>query len=329
MNLIWLFLLGGTSFLVTFAAMPTWIKRAFESGFTGKDVHKREREVAELGGIVVILGTVVALLVYIALETFYFRGESLIFFLAAMATILIAALIGMTDDILGWRIGLSQREKVLLTFFVPAPMVVINAGTSTMKFPILGGVELGLLYPFIIVPLGIIGATNGFNMLAGYNGLEAGLGVIILSALGFMALQVDAVPAVVIAVCFVGALLAFLYFNKYPSKIFPGDTLTYPLGAGIATVAILANIERFAAMLFFLYYLEFILKARGRFNPVWEASIQDDGSLAVSKGWYTLPHVSITILRRLKGSAREYEAVSLILAFQLLVAVVTVYVYSI
>jgi UDP-N-acetylglucosamine--dolichyl-phosphate N-acetylglucosaminephosphotransferase len=318
-----LLILGLVSFFVTFFSLPSWIKRAKETGFTGKDLHKNNKEVAELGGISVILGASVSLLIYIGLETFYLNGESLNFLLASIGSLLIATMIGMTDDMLGWRIGLSQKEKVLLTLLIPIPIMAVNAGYSMMRFPFFGRLELGLIYPLVIIPLGIIGAANGFNMLAGYNGLEAGMGVIILSSLGYMAWVLGEVPTAVVSACFVFALLAFLYYNKYPSNVFPGDVLTYPVGTCIAIVAILANLERFAAMLFFPYYIEFLLKARGKFKQESTTVLEED-SLANSDGWYSLTHVAIYALSKVKGKAREYEVVLLILSFEVLIALITI-----
>ncbi|MEE8168651.1 MAG: glycosyltransferase 4 family protein, partial [Candidatus Hydrothermarchaeales archaeon] len=294
----------------------------------GKDVHKNHKEVPEMGGIAVIFGSLFALLIYIALDTFYFsNSNSITLLLAALATILIATMIGMTDDMLGWRLGLKQREKLALTFLVPIPMMVVNAGTSVMKFPFLGLTELGLLYPLLFLPGGVVGATNGFNMLAGYNGLEAGMGIIILSALGYLAWQVGAGNAVVIAVCLVAALIALLYYNRYPSRVFPGDVLTYPIGASIAVVAVLADLERFALMLFLPYYFELVLKARGRFRPDWTGEVLEDGSLNNREKWYSVPHVAISVLRRAKGKAYEYEVVAVILAFEVAVALLTIYTF--
>ncbi|MBU4373171.1 MAG: hypothetical protein KKD69_00910 [Euryarchaeota archaeon] len=87
---------------------------------------------------------------------------------ATVASILIATIIGMIDDMLGWRTGIRQSKKVLLTFLIPVPLMVINAGQNTMAFPFLGTIDIGLLYPLLIVPVGIIGASNAFNMLAGF-----------------------------------------------------------------------------------------------------------------------------------------------------------------
>jgi len=38
-----------------------------------------------------------------------------------------------------------------------------------------GAVDWGIFYPLAIIPIGIVGAANAYNMLAGYNGLEAGM----------------------------------------------------------------------------------------------------------------------------------------------------------
>ncbi len=127
----------------------------------------------------------------------------------------------MADDLLGWRTGIRQSKKVLLTFLIPVPLMVINAGQSVMAFPFLGTIDIGLLYPLLIIPIGMIGAPNAFNILAGYNGLEAGMGIVILSTLGLIAYSTGNTVAAVIAVTTISALLALLYFNKYPAKVFP------------------------------------------------------------------------------------------------------------
>lgn len=323
------FYIGGIgiliSFVITALVLPFWIRRAKK--IYGIDVHKKgSKKVVEMGGIVVVFGAVLGILVYIALKTFLVNNDLFTDLFAALCSILVATVIGIIDNMLGWRIGLRQYQKVLLSVLIPIPLMVINAGHSSMSLPFFGVTELGILYPLLIIPIGIIGASNGFNMLAGYNGLEAGMGIIILSTLGFLAWVLDANSAVILTFCFVAALVAFLIFNWYPSKVFPGDTLTYSVGAAIAIVAILADIEKFAVILFIPYYIEFILKARKRFVPDWTARVLKDGSLAVKDKWYTLPHVFISFLQKLKHKAYEYEVVSLILFAELVLALITVFV---
>ncbi len=85
--------------------------------------------------------------------------------------------------------------------------------------------------------------------------------------------------------------------------------------------------ERYAAMIFLLYYIEFILKARGRLMPEWTAKILDDGSLAVRDKVYSIPHIAILLLRKIKGSAYEYEVVMVVLMFQAVIALAVLYSY--
>ncbi len=147
----------------------------------------------------------------------------------------------------------------------------------------------------------------------------------ILSTLGLIAYSTGDTVATVIAVTTISALEALLYFNKYPAKVFPGDTLTYPIGAIAAIVAILGNMEKSAVMLFSLYYIEFLLKARGKLRPEWSAKLLDDGSLAVRDKVYSIPHIAILLLRKIKGRAYEYEVVMVVLMLQGVIAIYTLY----
>lgn len=306
------------SFLSTYILMPYWIKAAKKTGLVGKDVNKFEKpEVAEFGGIAIVAGFMAGILVYIGLSTFYFGNTThLILILAAVSTILGITIVGMLDDLLGWKIGLAQWEKPLLTLPVALPMMAVNAGESVMNLPIFGAVDFGILYPLIIIPAGIVGAANGYNMLAGYNGLEAGMGVIILSVLGFAAWQGGYGWVAVFSLCMVFSLLAFLRYNWYPAKVFPGDTATYSIGALIACVAIMGNMEKIAIGLFALYFIEFLIKASTRFKGECFSSPRDDNVLTCTQRPESLTHVMMKL-----GKFKEQTLVIIILTIQSVIAV--------
>jgi UDP-N-acetylglucosamine--dolichyl-phosphate N-acetylglucosaminephosphotransferase len=236
--------------------------------------------------------------------------------LAAVSTILGITIVGMLDDLLGWKIGLAQWEKPLLTLPVALPMMAVNAGESVMNLPIFGAVDFGILYPLIIIPAGIVGAANGYNMLAGYNGLEAGMGVIILSVLGFAAWQGGYGWVAVFSLCMVFSLLAFLRYNWYPAKVFPGDTATYSIGALIACVAIMGNMEKIAIGLFALYFIEFLIKASTRFKGECFGSPGEDNVLTCAKRPESLTHAIIKL-----GKFKEQTLVIIILTIQSVIAV--------
>jgi len=317
------------SFLVTLGLPPTWIRAATNAGLVGKDMNKQGHPpVAEIGGIAVVAGFMAGVLTYIALSTFYFKqNRFLIFILAAALTVLSITVIGIVDDILRWKIGLKQWQKPLLTLPAALPMMAVNAGQSTMVLPFLGVVDFGMLYPLLIVPLGITGAANGFNMLAGYNGLEAGMGVIILSTLGYVSWRTGNTWVTMLAFSMVFALLAFLRYNWFPAKLFPGDTMTYAVGALIACVAIFGNMEKLALLLYTPYFLDFALPVRSRFKTEAFAEPGSDGALSMPygpglSGIYDTTHLALYLLGKVKSRVYERDVVAVILCFEALLALV-------
>ncbi|RLJ01848.1 MAG: glycosyl transferase family 4 [Candidatus Aenigmatarchaeota archaeon] len=256
------------AFFSTLILTKKWIEVAGKAGLVGKDMNKyTATKIPEAGGIAVILGFVFAVLIYIFFKTFYIGTEvHLIESLALLSAIILSGLLGFVDDIIGWKVGLRQWQKPLLTIPIAIPLMVINAGHSVMNIPLMGEVDLGIIYPLLIIPIGIIGAANGFNMIAGFNGLEAGMGIIILSFLGIASVITGNLWLTLIAFSMVAALFGFLIFNKYPAKVFPGDSLTYGVGSLIAMVTILGNMERTGLILFGPYFIELILKSRSKFK---------------------------------------------------------------
>jgi UDP-N-acetylglucosamine--dolichyl-phosphate N-acetylglucosaminephosphotransferase len=269
---------------------------------------------------------IVGVLFYIAIRQFIFKdtdGVSLEIF-SLLSVILILAIVGLTDDLLGWKHGgLSARFRIFLAFTASIPMIVINAGTHVINFPIIGQVELGVLYSLVLIPLGIAGASTTYNMLAGFNGLEAGQGIIILSFLSFVSYITGSSWLALIGLCMVASLIVFYYYNKYPARVFPGDILTYSIGALIAIMAILGNFEKIAVFIFIPYIIEVVLKTRGKLKKQSFAIPQKDKSLEMPyEKFYGLTHVSLFILKKFKKKVYEKDVVYLLFAFQIVICLI-------
>ena len=310
------------SFFVTFITVPYWIKKAKFFKLVGKDVHKLDkREVAEGGGVSVLFGFAIGLLLYIAINTFYIKNTLYLKEMFAILCVLfIGSIVGIVDDLLGWKKGLSKKLRIAIVLFAAVPLMVINAGESTML-----GINFGLIYPLVLIPLGIIATTTSFNCLAGYNGLEAGQGIILLSAMAYVLYLTGNAWLSIVALCMVASLFGFYIFNKYPAKIFPGDMLTYTIGALFGALAILGNVEKIAVFFFIPYILEIGLKARGRLNKESFGKLNSDGSLEVPyRKIYGLEHLAIKLLKKIKPSKKVYEmdVVLLINIFQVLVILI-------
>jgi len=132
----------------------------------------------------------------------------------------------------------------------------------------------------------------------------------------------------VLAFCMVGALLAFLWFNWYPAKVFPGDTLTYSVGALVACIAILGDMEKIAVILFIPYVVDFFLQLRSRFKAEAFGKVNDDGSLEMPyDGIYHMTHLAIAVLGRVKRKVYERDVVLFVYGVELVMVGVVWVVY--
>ena len=88
-----------------------------------------------------------------------------------------------------------------------------------------------------------------------------------------------------------GSLLAFFYFNKYPAKIFPGDTLTLFMGGIIGCAAIINNLKLEGVILMSPMIIEFFLKLRGNFKGECFAKMNEGGILVHEGRIESLTHL--------------------------------------
>lgn len=313
------------SFFVTLFLMPKWIKRARRAGIVGEDMNKTGKtEVVESGGIIVVLGFIIGVLGFVAYRVFYLETTNsfLIDILALLSVSLILGCVGFIDDILGWKMGLNKKSRLILVALAAIPLMAINAGKSIVSLPFIGQMDLGILYPLILIPIGIVGATITFNFLAGFNGLEAGQGILILSGIGLVTFFMGNSWLSVIALCMVGALFAFLFYNFYPARVFPGDSLTYTVGGLIAIMAILGNFERVAIFFFIPYIIETGLKLRGKLRKESFGNPREDDSLELRYNKiYGLEHLAILLLKKNNIKPTEKKVVYLIWLFQIVIII--------
>lgn len=316
------------SLISSFTLLSYWIKIAKERNFVGKDMNKLEEiYVPEAGGICVSFSILLGILLYLFLKRYILLSDTNIDrILTILVILLLASFLGFIDDILGWKKGLKPWQKVIFTFPISIPLVVMKFGYSKITIPFIGTIDFGILYPLLLIPIGIIGAANAFNMLAGYNGLEASLAIILFLNLFLKFLFLNELWLAYLSLIVIFSIIAFLKYNWYPAKVFPGDAFTYSIGSLFATFVILGNIEKFGLLLFILYFLEFLLFLRGIKKGIYKENFGiplKDGSLKEPyKEIYSVTHLAIRILRKLKGKAYEKEVTFLIILIQLVISIV-------
>tara|TARA_Y100000310_G_scaffold315235_1_gene365547 strand:+ start:1169 stop:2182 length:1014 start_codon:yes stop_codon:yes gene_type:complete len=318
-----------TSFLIVIYITPWSIKYLRKIKLVVKDQNKKNKPFVPIsGGMAVLSGLFVGLMLYIFLQTFFPDGyfienKMLMYLLSGLISIIMITFIGFIDDLMiredkEFSSGLRQWQKPLLTLTAAIPLVVVNAGVSTLTIPFLGRLDVGLIYPLFLIPIGVVGAANMVNLLAGFNGLETGMGMGYIGMLTLYAyvnrdfFAMERTTVVIIGSIVFAALLAFYLFNKDPAKILPGDSLTYLLGGVLATMAIIGNLERAALVISIPFFVEFILKFRGRFDKRSYGYYKDGKIKSYYKRIYSLPH----LLTR-TGKFTEKQIVYIFIGLQL------------
>lgn len=271
------------------------------------------------GGVAVFFGFLISVTLYLGLISFSSAPPADIsLLLAALSSVSIIALIGFIDDIHidideyvreqydveievekesssrdtriplidsvekggeVHRTGLSQLPKMLFVLPAVFPLMAVKAGSWTMHFPLVGQVNWGIIYPLVLLPLGLLFVSNVVNMLAGTNGLSTGMSMVAAFGLGAMAYLTGSNEAMIISLSLAASLAAFMYYNYYPASILPGDSLTYLSGAALFSAIVIGNMEKFGVFIFAPWILEFLLKFRSGFQAHSWGEIQEDNSL--------------------------------------------------
>jgi len=279
---------AASSLVVTFVLMPHLIRTFTARGMVGKDRNKfDQRAIAEMGGVAVVAGFFAGIVVLMGFDSFYNQTTipEMALFLAALIAALGAAFVGAIDDLFDLR----QRVKAVLPvlFALPLGFVVVN---QTVTLP--GGtvIEFGaLMIP--LVAFMVSAGANAANMLEGFNGLGAGLGLITASAFTVLAFYTGHPEALLLLAPYIGATLTFLWFNRFPAKVFPGDTFTLFSGATLVAAAVMVDLKEVGTLLFIPMIIEFILKLRHRFTAETYGVPSESGTLVYSGPTGSLTHV--------------------------------------
>lgn len=281
-------------FVVVYLMTPRAARRLKERGVTGVDVHKPHRPaIPTMGGLVLVAGYVAGILWSLAVFPDFFKELT-----GILSTILMISMVGMIDDVLQLR----HSIKVLLPIVASLPLILVVSEDRVMTLPFIGLLRVGVFYPLLLVPLGVVAAANLTNLLAGFNGLEVGMGLVAITSLCASSFLMGNAKGMVILAPMIGALLAFMAFNWYPAKIFPGNSGTYVIGAIIAAGVIVGDMEVVGIICLIPYVAEFFIKLRNLFRGECFGLVNGDGTLsAPASPSESLTHI-IMKLGRLKES---------------------------
>jgi phospho-N-acetylmuramoyl-pentapeptide-transferase len=261
-----------TALLLSFLVGPPVIRRlrAHKIGQViraeGPASHQGKRGTPTMGGLIILLSTVVPTLLWAPLDNR--------FVIVAVISILWMGCIGFLDDYLkivqGKSRGLVARWKLvgqcsfglLLGLFllyepVVAPTTIPASGTTLPFFKYLVMNFAPWLF-VLFVTFVITASSNAVNLTDGLDGLATGLAGIAAAAFAIFAyilgrvdltsyLNVFYLPGAgelaIFCAALMGGAIGFLWFNAHPAQVFMGDTGSLAIGGALGTVAILLKAE--------------------------------------------------------------------------------------
>ena len=212
--------------------------------------HKSKDGTPTMGGLIFIIPTVISVIILLLLNKLNFTynlGIVLFVFLAY-------GLLGFIDDYIIIKkhnnIGLSEMQKLLgqLIIAVVFFFLFMKGGNEPVIEIYTLGIEInmGFLYGIFLLFM-LVASSNAVNLTDGLDGLAGGLSAIAFLAFGLISWgSLGIIGNEDIGVfCFilVGSLLAFLFYNTHPAKVFMGDTGSLALGGTLAAISIVTSHE--------------------------------------------------------------------------------------
>lgn len=218
-----------TSFIITFILLPIIIKVSTSIDLLDSPDRRKIHSIStpSLGGVAIfsgfILATLISLPIIELIQLKFILGGAVVIFI-----------LGVRDDISSLR----AHHKLFAQLFSASLVVILADIRLTGFYGILGIDQMPEWFNIPFSVFVIIALTNAFNLIDGIDGLAGSVGIFILTFFAWFFLMDGQLAFAILSLSLVGALIAFLYFNWYPSKIFMGDTGSMVLGFIVSALAI-------------------------------------------------------------------------------------------
>ncbi len=218
----------------------------------GPQLHNYKEGTPTMGGLVFMT---VAMVIALAFDK---DAVNVLLVLATFAFFAVGYLDGVLKMLKESSDGLTSPQKLVLQTAIAIVVYIVSQklnAHSAVLIPFIGKWDLGWFYPFFAV-IFLVGMSNASNLTDGLDGLAGG--VYLIGGVGLTCLSVLRGLPLSMTISTLGGILAFLFFNVKPAKIFMGDVGSLALGGYIGTLGILYGYELWIALLFAVFVFEVV-----------------------------------------------------------------------
>lgn len=221
----------------------------------GPQRHYSKEGTPTMGGVAIILSLLLSLALFptaLSKETLFVIATSLLFSIVGLIDDLAKILVGHRGVAPKVKLFLQLSFSVLMLFF----LVRLNLFDSTLWLPFIKEVRVSpFVYSLFLIFL-FVSSANAVNITDGLDGLACGSSIIALFPLYLISLWQAKEAISLILVIMMGVLLGFLYYNRYPAKMFMGDVGSMFLGGFIAAISVLLKVETLVPFICGIFVLD-------------------------------------------------------------------------
>jgi UDP-N-acetylglucosamine--dolichyl-phosphate N-acetylglucosaminephosphotransferase len=231
-------------------AAPWFIRKMEEKGHMVTDYYKPGKTpVANNGGILTLFAVFTTIIVIPLVFRMFAKfnvdvpREFTPLDTGVLMVVLLYAFYGVLDDYL----DVGRFSKIIIPLMFAYPLVIVLSGWEVVV-PVIGAIDISafdivipgfgtltgsMLLRYLIVPVYIMVVANLKNMHSGFNGLQSGTALIVLTFLILKSALDNNLDNMFTIAAITGSLAAFFWYNKYPSRMLEGNIGSLAVGAAI------------------------------------------------------------------------------------------------
>ena len=243
MNKVWITMAVAVALTGVLGRLLLPVLRALKAGQSIREIgptwHNNKAGTPMMGGLMFIFGAVILLA-----ANAFFMEDYTVFFVLALA--LCFGFVGFLDDFAKLKKkqneGLTSIQKALLQMAVSALYLYVmykSGSMSTNLYIPFVNVSISLhplLYIFFAMFV-MVGGVNAVNLTDGVDGLCASVTIPVMIFFTAAAVAMERFDLALMPASLVGGLIAYLFFNWHPAKVFMGDTGSLFLGGAVCALA--------------------------------------------------------------------------------------------
>ncbi len=240
------------------------VLRALKAGQSVRDIgptwHNYKAGTPLMGGLMFIGSAVICLLA----NLFTIRDYT-VFYVLALA--LCFGLVGFLDDFCKVKfkrdLGLTAMQKMALQMAVSALFVYIlyKQGVIRPEIYIPFADVTFAIHPILYVFFAMfvmVATVNAVNITDGIDGLSSSVTLPVMLFFAAAAFMKGLFDLALLPACLFGGLIAYLFYNWHPAKVFMGDTGSLFLGGIVCALAFAMNMPLILLLVGFVYMAEVV-----------------------------------------------------------------------